>query len=60
VIAGDRVPTKISELQTSQPALYDDLCAMEGVLERHYKDMQVCVYVCVWVMDVRGGGCGYA
>ncbi|KAJ1412682.1 phosphoenolpyruvate synthase/pyruvate phosphate dikinase [Ochromonadaceae sp. CCMP2298] len=41
VIAGDRVPMKLSELQQSQPALYDKLRDIESVLERHYKDMQV-------------------
>jgi len=32
---------KLSELQQSQPALYDKLRDIESVLERHYKDMQV-------------------
>jgi len=43
VIAGDRVPMKLSELQQAQewgPALYDDLRGMEGVVEKHYRDMQ--------------------
>jgi hypothetical protein len=50
VIAGDRVPMKLSELQQAQawgPALYDDLRGVEGVVEKYYRDMQVrlCWYV---------------
>ncbi|KAJ1440850.1 hypothetical protein B484DRAFT_391058, partial [Ochromonadaceae sp. CCMP2298] len=43
VIAGDRVPMKLSELQQAQewgPALYDDLHGVEGMVEKHYRDMQ--------------------
>jgi pyruvate,orthophosphate dikinase len=40
VVAGIRTPEHIDDLKRRMPAIYDDLLAIAGRLERHYKDMQ--------------------
>ena len=40
VVAGTRTPQKISDLQTAQPAIYNQFKEIAGRLERHYRDMQ--------------------
>src|SRR5262245_65800229 len=40
VVAGIRTPEHIDDLRRRLPAIYDDLIAIAGRLERHYKDMQ--------------------
>jgi pyruvate,orthophosphate dikinase len=40
VVAGIRTPEHIDDLKRRMPEIYDDLLAIAGRLERHYKDMQ--------------------
>ena len=40
VVAGIRTPEHIDDLKRRMPANYDELLAIAGRLERHYKDMQ--------------------
>jgi pyruvate,orthophosphate dikinase len=40
VVAGIRTPEHIDDLQRRMPEIYDELLAIAGRLERHYKDMQ--------------------
>ncbi len=40
VVAGIRTPEHIDDLRRRLPAIYDELLAIAGRLERHYKDMQ--------------------
>jgi pyruvate, orthophosphate dikinase len=40
VVAGIRTPDRIEALQERMPRIYDELLAIAGRLERHYKDMQ--------------------
>jgi pyruvate, orthophosphate dikinase len=40
VVAGIRTPEHIDDLRRRMPAIYDELLAIAGRLERHYKDMQ--------------------
>jgi pyruvate,orthophosphate dikinase len=40
VVAGIRTPEHIDDLKRRLPANYDELLAIAGRLERHYKDMQ--------------------
>jgi pyruvate,orthophosphate dikinase len=40
VVAGTRTPMKISDLQSSQPAIYAQFVAFAHQLETHYRDMQ--------------------
>ncbi|MFN2527638.1 MAG: pyruvate, phosphate dikinase [Candidatus Baltobacteraceae bacterium] len=40
VVAGTRTPQKISDLETAQPAIYNQFKEIAGRLERHYRDMQ--------------------
>ena len=40
VVAGIRTPEHIDGLQRRMPEIYDELLAIAGRLERHYKDMQ--------------------
>ena len=40
VVAGIRTPKKISDMKAEMPAVYDELLATVGRLEKHYKDMQ--------------------
>src|SRR5205807_1619083 len=40
VVAGIRTPLPIEALHQRMPAIYDELLAIAGRLERHYKDMQ--------------------
>ena len=40
VVAGIRTPKPISELQSDNPALYNEFKAFASKLENHYKDMQ--------------------
>ncbi len=40
VVAGVRTPKPISELHSVMPAVYRQLAAIRGKLERHYRDMQ--------------------
>src|SRR6185437_15984339 len=40
VVAGIRTPEHIDDLKRRMPAIYDELLAIAGRLERHYKDMQ--------------------
>ncbi len=40
VVAGIRTPQKISELRSIMPEAYDQLHAITGNLEKHYRDMQ--------------------
>jgi pyruvate,orthophosphate dikinase len=40
VVAGVRTPSPISELQTVNPAIYEEFDKVCKVLESHYKDMQ--------------------
>jgi pyruvate,orthophosphate dikinase len=40
VVAGIRTPEHIDDLQRRMPVIYDELLAIAGRLERHYKDMQ--------------------
>ena len=39
-MAGIRTPEHIDDLQRRMPEIYDELLAIAGRLERHYKDMQ--------------------
>ena len=39
-MAGIRTPEPIDELHQRMPEIYDELLAIAGRLERHYKDMQ--------------------
>jgi pyruvate,orthophosphate dikinase len=40
VVAGIRTPEHIDDLARRMPEIYDELLAIAGRLERHYKDMQ--------------------
>jgi pyruvate,orthophosphate dikinase len=40
VVAGIRTPEHIEDLRRRMPEIYEDLLAIAGRLERHYKDMQ--------------------
>src|SRR5438477_1240957 len=40
VVAGIRTPEHIDDLKRRMPKIYDELLAIAGRLERHYKDMQ--------------------
>ena len=40
VVAGLRTPEHIDDLKRRMPDIYDELLAIAGRLERHYKDMQ--------------------
>ena len=40
VVAGIRTPEHIDDLKRRMPTIYDELLAIAGRLERHYKDMQ--------------------
>jgi pyruvate,orthophosphate dikinase len=40
VVAGIRTPEHIDDLRRRMPDIYDELLAIAGRLERHYKDMQ--------------------
>jgi pyruvate,orthophosphate dikinase len=40
VVAGTRTPEHIDDLKRRMPEIYDELLAIAGRLERHYKDMQ--------------------
>jgi pyruvate,orthophosphate dikinase len=40
VVAGIRTPEHIDDLRRRMPVIYDELLAIAGRLERHYKDMQ--------------------
>jgi pyruvate, orthophosphate dikinase len=40
VVAGIRTPEHIDDLKRRMPEIYDELLAIAGRLERHYKDMQ--------------------
>ena len=40
IVAGIRTPEPISALQERMPKAYDELVAIKGRLERHYRDMQ--------------------
>jgi len=40
VVAGIRTPEHIDDLRRRMPKIYDELIAIAGRLERHYKDMQ--------------------
>jgi pyruvate,orthophosphate dikinase len=40
VVAGTRTPKKISEMAAEMPAVYEELLANVGRLEKHYLDMQ--------------------
>jgi pyruvate,orthophosphate dikinase len=40
VVAGIRTPEHIDDLKRRMPGIYDELLAIAGRLERHYKDMQ--------------------
>ncbi|MVP00561.1 pyruvate, phosphate dikinase [Paenibacillus lutrae] len=40
VVAGVRTPQPIAGLQQDMPAIYEQLVAMAGLLEKHYRDMQ--------------------
>jgi pyruvate,orthophosphate dikinase len=40
VVAGIRTPEHIDDLRRRMPEIYDELLAIAGRLERHYKDMQ--------------------
>jgi pyruvate,orthophosphate dikinase len=40
VVAGIRTPEHIDDLKRRMPQIYDELLAIAGRLERHYKDMQ--------------------
>ena len=40
VVAGIRTPEHIDDLRRRMPKIYDELLAIAGRLERHYKDMQ--------------------
>ena len=40
VVAGIRTPQKLSELEKTNKAIYDELCQIRDRLEKHYRDMQ--------------------
>ena len=40
VVAGIRTPQKLSELENTNKAIYDELCQIRDRLEKHYRDMQ--------------------
>ncbi len=40
VVAGTRTPKKITEMSKEMPKVYEELLAMVGKLEKHYRDMQ--------------------
>ena len=40
VVAGFRTPQKLSELEKTNKAIYDELCQIRDRLEKHYRDMQ--------------------
>lgn len=40
VVAGIRTPKKLSELQDTMPAMFDQLNEVQRLLENHYRDMQ--------------------
>jgi len=40
VVAGTRTPEDITDLQRSQPSIYEQFLQIAGRLERHYRDMQ--------------------
>jgi pyruvate,orthophosphate dikinase len=40
VVAGIRTPLPVAELQARMPQVYDELYATQGLLEKHYRDMQ--------------------
>ena len=47
VVAGVRTPSPIALLEQEMPEVYKELLANVEKLERHFGDMQVCVFVCV-------------
>ena len=40
VVASIRTPQKLSELEKTNKAIYDELCQIRDRLEKHYRDMQ--------------------
>jgi pyruvate, orthophosphate dikinase len=40
IVAGTRTPMPISELAESMPEIYEELFAITGTLERHFRDVQ--------------------
>jgi hypothetical protein len=50
VVAGIRTPIAIIELQNIQPIAYTALFEIQDMLERHFRDMQVCAVLCCAVL----------
>ena len=59
VVAGIRTPTKLSDLQDQQPALYNELEKIADTVEDHYKDMQDMEFTIekgkLWLLQTRTG-----
>jgi pyruvate,orthophosphate dikinase len=57
VVAGTRTPKKISELREQMPAVYEQLAAVAGQLERHYRDVQDVEFTVergkLWMLQTR-------
>ncbi len=59
VVAGIRTPLQISTLNETDPALYNQLCAIADRLEEHYRDMQDVEFTVergkLWMLQTRTG-----
>ncbi len=59
VVAGIRTPLRIEALRERMPEIYDQLLAIAGRLERHYKDMQDIEFTVqegtLYVLQTRAG-----
>jgi pyruvate, orthophosphate dikinase len=59
VVAGIRTPEHIDDLKRRMPEIYDELLAIAGRLERHYKDMQDIEFTIqegkLYLLQTRGG-----
>jgi pyruvate,orthophosphate dikinase len=59
VVAGIRTPEHIEDLHRRMPDIYDELLAIAGRLERHYKDMQDIEFTVqegkLYVLQTRAG-----
>ncbi len=59
VVAGTRATTNISQMATEMPKAYEELLAISGQLEDHYRDMQDMEFTVengkLWLLQTRDG-----
>ena len=58
VVAGIRTPLQIEQMKQDMPDLYDQIVKNCEILEKHYKEMMVCIRAWSTAFDVIGELCG--